>query len=78
MRYRKGVGEDFSSGYDPDVIGGGVGGGTGGVGGAIPQPTPYSSYPTAGETGDPYQQGPFTGVPEPVKQPPGDFQPPTY
>ncbi|KAK2161516.1 hypothetical protein LSH36_115g06012 [Paralvinella palmiformis] len=74
MRYRKGVTEDFSSGYEPDVIGAGVGGA------GVPQPTPspYSSYPAAGETGDPYQQAPFSGAPQPPKQPPGDFQPPTY
>ena len=77
MRYRKGVTEDFSSGYEPDVIGAGVGGGAGGV--PQPTPSPYSSYPAAGETGDPYQQAPFSGTAQPPKQqPPGDFQPPTY
>jgi len=69
MRYRKGVSEDFSGGYDQDNMGGG------GMGGGMP-PAPYYS-PSAGESGDPYQQSPFSGGAE-VKQPPGDFQPPTY
>ena len=46
MRYRSGVSEDFSSGYDPNAMGGGGGGVGGGIGssgmggGGVPQPTP--------------------------------------
>ena len=80
MRYRQGVSEQFASGIDQDQVGAG--------GQPQPTPSPYSAYPSAqpgggggmgGDSGDPYQQGPFSQAPPmESKQAPGDFQPPTY
>ena len=53
MNYRKGVTEQFASdNYDPNVMPS-----------SQPIPSPYSAYPSTGETGDPYQQSPFGGQP---------------
>ena len=53
MNYRKGVTEEFASqSYDPNVMSG-----------SQPIPSPYSAYPSTGESGDPYQQSPFGGPP---------------
>ncbi|KAI0236574.1 Synaptogyrin-1 [Lamellibrachia satsuma] len=58
MNYRKGVTEEFAHEcYDPNVMPS-----------SQPIPSPYSAYPSTGETGDPYQQSPFGG------QPSGGFQ----
>ncbi len=95
LKYRKGIAEDFSAGDMGQDAGPGsqpapspysaypsAGGGGGGYapssgGGGYP-PSNAGGY-GGGESGDPYQQAPFTGVPEQKpQQPPADFQPPTY
>lgn len=61
QRYRAGVTEPFAAttGYEPDMTaGGGIPGA--GVPGQPGAPSPYSTY-AGGETGDPYQQPPFSG-----------------
>jgi len=77
LRYSKGVSEQFTAGYEPDVLG---------VGPRPGQQAPYSSYPPPGGDQDnadpfrraePYQPAPFGGGPD-QRQPPGDFQPVTY
>ena len=47
QRYRSGVAEAFTSTYEPE-------------GTTQSAPSPYSTY-AGGETGDPYQQPPFSG-----------------
>ena len=47
QRYRSGVAEAFTSTYEPE-------------GTQQSAPSPYSTY-AGGETGDPYQQPPFSG-----------------
>jgi len=81
LKYRKGVSEQFASGYEPDVLGGGAPGGGGGM-----QPA-YPPYPgtdqrlppgaDVGPGGDPYHQPPFSGGHDPSR-PAGDFHPVTY
>jgi hypothetical protein len=70
LRFRKGVSEQFASGYEPDVLGGGPGGQQGGQ---------YPSYPPTEQPqmppGDPYQQPPFSGQDQRAA---GDFHPVTY
>ena len=57
MRFRKGVSEQFTAGYEPDVLGVGPRPGgapaPGNVGGG---PVPYSSYPTGQEANDPSEK----------------------
>ena len=78
LKYRKGVSEQFASGYEPDVLGGGPAPGG--------QPA-YPPYPGAGDQrlppgsdvgagGDPYHQPPFSG--HDPSRPGGDFHPVTY
>ena len=84
MRYRKGVSEQFSSGYDPDAIG------PGGAG-SVPSQTGYAGYPPASgqeqplpdgndpyRRADPYQQPPFGGGGVDQRAAAGDFHPVTY
>jgi len=82
LKYRKGVSEQFASGYEPDVLGVGPGGAPAGG-----QPG-YAPYPGAGDQrmppgsemgpgGDPYHQPPFSGH-DPSRPPGGDFHPVTY
>lgn len=81
LRYRQGVTEQFTAGYEPDVLG--VGPQSGQGGGAGGGPVPYSTYATAEQDSadpfrktDPYQPPPFGGQDQ--RQPPGDFHPVTY
>lgn len=74
LRYRKGVTEQFTAGYEPDVLGAGPQSGG---------PAPYPSYATAEQDSadpfrktDPCQPPPFAGQDQ--RQPPGDFRPVTY
>ena len=78
LKYRKGVSEQFASGYEPDVLGVGSGGAPAAPPGAQPA---YPPYPGAGGDvgpgGDPYHQPPFSGDPSrPAGG--GDFHPVTY
>lgn len=80
MRYCKGVSEQFTAGYEPDVLG---------VGPRSTQPV-YPAYPAAGDQNampsaddpyhrppsDPYHQPPFSGGPD--LRAPSDFHPVTY
>jgi len=64
MRYRQGAADAFDTSYGPDDM-------------KQPTPSPYSAYPT-GESGDPYQQQPFS-APDDRPAAGGEFQqPPTY
>jgi len=83
LKYRKGVSEQFASGYEPDVLGVGPGGAP-----AAGGPPAYPPYPGAGGDqrlppggdvgpgGDPYHQPPFSG--HDPSRPGGDFHPVTY
>jgi len=84
LKYRKGVSEQFASGYEPDVLGVGPGGAPAGAGGGQ---AGYPPYPGAGDQrlppgsevgagGDPYHQPPFSGHGDPSRA--GDFHPVTY
>ena len=83
MKYRKGIAEDFSTPgvYDTSS---GVGGGVGGISGNQQAPSPYSAYTSgAGETGEPYQQSPFSGQQgggggQQTAPSTGEYNPPTY
>jgi hypothetical protein len=81
LRYRKGVSEQFTAGYEPDVLG---------VGPRPAQP-PYPPYPASGATdqqpadpfgrpqqqSDPYYQPPFSAGGQDQRAS-GDFHPVTY
>ena len=79
MRFRKGVSEQFTAGYEPDVLGVGQQG--------QPIQTGYTSYPSTAvdhqlqddndpfRHSDPYHQPPFSGQDQ---RAPGDFHPVTY
>jgi len=73
LKYRKGVSEQFASGYEPDMLGGAPAGAGG-------QPA-YPQYPAPGSDvgpgGDPYHQPPFSGH-DPSRPGGGDFHPVTY
>ena len=71
MRYRQGAADAFTSSYEPEGV-------------TQPTPSPYSTY-AGGESGDPYQQPPFSGgggggggMMDEQRRPPGDFSAPTY
>lgn len=85
MRYRKGVSEPFSAGYDPDVLSPGKQAqppqpaqpqsGTN-FGGSGMSQNPFPSYPQQGQP-DPFRPSPFSGQDQrPMGG--GDFQPVTY
>lgn len=82
MRFRKGVTEQFTAGYEPDVLGVGPRG----VQSSQPVQPGYASYPSAGmdqqqdssdpfRRNDPYHQPPFSAQDQRAT---GDFHPVTY
>jgi len=81
LKYRKGVSEQFASGYEPDVLGVGPGGGP--APGGQPAYPPYPGdqrLPPGSEMGvggDPYHQPPFSDPSRPAGGG-GDFHPVTY
>lgn len=86
LRFRKGVSEQFTAGYEPDMMGVGPRG-PGQPGGMQPGPAGYAPYPSGAtdqpgldgsdpyRRGDPYHQPPFSGQDQ---RSAGDFHPVTY